>query len=288
MRATAPRLAVIGDVALDYSIELDPAGGADEKQLPLSTSRTLGGTAANTAATMHALGMDVSLYANVGDDILGPWIVEAIRRQGIDTSHVRVRSGDSSVATIIRVGDRRTVIVDPGVAVEVPDFDYIDLDACHSIYVSYSPQSVSWLVDHGLGKRVIVGLEAWMLKEQTFRKSLDQCQLVIANQAAFEAASDLGQLPRIPVICTRGPLGASVHQLGQVTVRIPAYKVEVADATGAGDCFAGALLSYLTTGIGLIDATRMAVVAAALSTRSIGAQGFIPTRKEIERHHRAS
>ena len=48
--------------------------------------------------------------------------------------------------------------------------------------------------------------------------------------------------------------------------------VAAVDATGAGDCFAGALCHYLQTGLELAAAVRLAVAAAALSTRALGAQ----------------
>ena len=43
------------------------------------------------------------------------------------------------------------------------------------------------------------------------------------------------------------------------------------DATGAGDCYAGALLARLSAGDALADAARAANVAAALSTLGYGA-----------------
>ncbi len=58
---------------------------------------------------------------------------------------------------------------------------------------------------------------------------------------------------------------------------IPAHPVTPVDATGAGDCFAGAFLARHLAGDSLIDATRYANTAAALSTTGFGAVAPIPT-----------
>jgi 2-dehydro-3-deoxygluconokinase len=58
--------------------------------------------------------------------------------------------------------------------------------------------------------------------------------------------------------------------------RIPAYKVEALDATGAGDCFAGNFLARLLAGDAPLEAARYANAAAALSTTGYGAVAPLP------------
>lgn len=58
--------------------------------------------------------------------------------------------------------------------------------------------------------------------------------------------------------------------------RVPSFKVEAVDATGAGDTFDGALLARLLAGDAPDVAARYANVAAALSTTGYGAVTAIP------------
>ena len=58
--------------------------------------------------------------------------------------------------------------------------------------------------------------------------------------------------------------------------------VQAVDATGAGDCFAGACLYRLAMGDDLPAAARFANVAAALSTRGYGAVAPLPTAAAVE------
>jgi ribokinase len=60
--------------------------------------------------------------------------------------------------------------------------------------------------------------------------------------------------------------------------------VTVVDSTGAGDTFVGALAAELARGADVLSASRMAVVAASLSTQSLGATAGMPHRDEVVRH----
>jgi ribokinase len=60
--------------------------------------------------------------------------------------------------------------------------------------------------------------------------------------------------------------------------------VTVVDSTGAGDTFVGALAAELARGDDVLTAARTAVVAASLSTQSLGAVSGMPRRDEVVRH----
>jgi 2-dehydro-3-deoxygluconokinase len=65
-------------------------------------------------------------------------------------------------------------------------------------------------------------------------------------------------------------------------VHVPGHAVEAVDATGAGDTFDGAFLTRVLAGDDPVEATRHAVVAAALSTKGHGAVAPMPTRDAVE------
>jgi ribokinase len=57
--------------------------------------------------------------------------------------------------------------------------------------------------------------------------------------------------------------------------------VEVVDATGAGDTFAGVFLALWMHGCSLGEAAQHAAIAASLTTTAEGAQGRISTLDDI-------
>ncbi len=85
------------------------------------------------------------------------------------------------------------------------------------------------------------------------------------------------------VVVTLGAAGALVVEEGSAGVAVPAPAVHSVDTTGAGDTFNGALAAGLADGLGLLEAVRHAVAAAALSTTRPGARDGMPTPDELER-----
>jgi 2-dehydro-3-deoxygluconokinase len=84
------------------------------------------------------------------------------------------------------------------------------------------------------------------------------------------------------VVLKLGAQGCMVSEDGEL-LQIPGVPVTPVDATGAGDCFAGACLSQLARGSALADAARVANVAAALSTQGYGAIDPLPHWAEVAR-----
>jgi ribokinase len=62
---------------------------------------------------------------------------------------------------------------------------------------------------------------------------------------------------------------------------IPAFEVELADQTGRGDAFAGALAASCAVGDNLRDAIKFASAAGALACTKFGALEALPTKAEI-------
>eukprot|EP00978_Attheya_sp_CCMP212_P026480 scaffold87167_cov56-Attheya_sp.AAC.9 len=62
---------------------------------------------------------------------------------------------------------------------------------------------------------------------------------------------------------------------------LPCRKDPVVDTIGAGDAFCGALATYLSSGLDLVEASRMACGVASMTVRKQGAQTSYPTASEL-------
>jgi 2-dehydro-3-deoxygluconokinase len=82
------------------------------------------------------------------------------------------------------------------------------------------------------------------------------------------------------VLLKLGKEGVIVATASQRT-RIPGFTVNAVDATGAGDCFGGALVARLSRGDELLVAARYANAAAALTTTGYGAIAPIPHAEQV-------
>ena len=84
------------------------------------------------------------------------------------------------------------------------------------------------------------------------------------------------------VLLKLGGDGVTVSEApGAAPVHLPGHRVEAVDATGAGDCFAGAAVARLAAGDDLLDAARYANAAAALTTTGFGAVAPIPRPQDV-------
>ena len=83
------------------------------------------------------------------------------------------------------------------------------------------------------------------------------------------------------LLVTLGKDGVIYGEADQVR-RIPAFKVEPVDTTGAGDTFNGAFAAALVAGHDQATAVRYGNAAAALSVLKLGAQEGMPYLNEVE------
>ncbi len=123
------------------------------------------------------------------------------------------------------------------------------------------------------------------------------CDLITPNQTEAEeltgiAVATLADAERAgDALIARG-VGAVVITLGErgalyrspsLTLHVPAMNAgPVAETTGAGDAFNGALAVALAEGMGPEDALRFATAAAAISVTRRGTAPSMPSRDEID------
>ena len=122
------------------------------------------------------------------------------------------------------------------------------------------------------------------------RQVLATCDLFLPSVDEIQALTGLDQPDAIidwahaqgarAVVLKLGRGGCRASD-GQTRSSVPGHPVQAVDATGAGDCFAGACLAALAAGAPLAEAARQANLAAALSTQGYGAVGPLPTRAAL-------
>jgi hypothetical protein len=131
-----------------------------------------------------------------------------------------------------------------------------------------NPAPARLLADELLALRPILTPNAGEARELTGRDEPEAAARALADRTGA------------PVLLTLGARGVLLVDGGEPEL-IAAPRVEVADTTGAGDTFNGALAAELAAGRALRDAAAFAVRAASLSTRVAGAREGMPRRAEL-------
>lgn len=140
------------------------------------------------------------------------------------------------------------------------------------VKVSYDTNLRLRLWDLDVARRVI---DATIAECDIALPSLDDSRQLTGLEAPDAIADYYLRLGAPLVALKMGAEGSLIATQGKRT-RVPPFKVEAVDATGAGDTFDGAFLARLLAGDTPETAAHYANVAAALSTTGYGAVTPIP------------
>ena len=238
--------------------------------------RFQGGSPANLAANMARLGSDTSIVACVGNDNLGKYLVERVRETGVDTTHIAISKQEPSSIVVVarsrqtpdfiayRMADR--MIEPQHISDELLSQSAIFHTTCFalsqnpaqktiidaaqraaqiscqlSIDLNYAP--TIW-PDRGEAMHAIA---AYLKNGALAKMSEDDAERLYDRAISpQEAIADLHRMGASVVCFTLGGRGSIIsHENGQKTIEIPAQKIDVVDATGAGDAYwAGFLTAF--------------------------------------------
>ena len=126
-------IATVGDLIDDIVVRL--RGYIDEAaDTPAFIDHRRGGSAANMAVGVAALGLPVRFIGQVGDDPAGEGLVAALRAEGVDTV---VRRGGRSATVVVLVDEdgERTMLTDRGSCSDLANPDPAWLDGVEALHV---------------------------------------------------------------------------------------------------------------------------------------------------------
>lgn len=258
-----------------------------------------GGSAANTAAGIAALGGKVAYFGKVADDKLGRSFRHDIRAQGVAFDNTDLVGGPATARSMILVSPdgERTMNTYLG-ACQHLTVDDIDEARVASAAITYM-EGYLWdrpaakdafrkaaRIAHTAGRRVAITLsdsfwvDRWRdeFKELVSTRTVD---LVFANRAELLALyqtsdfdSALAQIRAdLPLaVVTLSEQGCIVVE-GEASVAVPAHPLSaLVDTTGAGDLFAAGFLYGVARGLPHATSAAIGAVAAAEVISHLGAR----------------
>jgi ribokinase len=286
------RVVVLGDVMVDVVARLSGpvAPGSDS---PARVAFQGGGQAANTAAWLAVAGARVALVGRVGADAAGRDAADDLGPLGVET-RLAVDSQRSTGTCVVLVSPdgERTMFPDAGAngglaAADLPDDLFVAGDHLHVAgYALLRPSSQPAVLTacdraRAAGMTVSVDPSSAALLSDGFLQLVKGVDLVLPNELEAEAltgvsdpAAAAGVLAEsfAEVVVTLGEDGA-LWTDGSGLVRVAAPAVDVVDTTGAGDAFAGGLLSARVRGAGPEEALE---AGCALAARAVTVPGARP------------
>lgn len=270
---------VMGGLNADEIVPVDgpPHAGAHLRAGPSHVRP--GGGGANAGVALRLAGHRVTLWAAVGDDADGRWLIDHCAALGLDTDGLHALPGAITNRPLILVDPdgERTLIARrslPHDAVPAPPLDH-PADAL--LVKTFNPAFTPMMAARAAAGALVVAhappstLAAWPAtvwvtseREQTEAERADPW-----GWAWIRAGEALRWL-----VITRGADGAEALGPGGERVAVPAAPVtRVVDTTGAGDVFAAGLTHGLVMGASIEAALTL---AARWAARAIQADGSLP------------
>lgn len=297
------KLVVLGSVNADHVLQVPSFPRPGETLHGRNYQVIPGGKGANQAVAAARLNADVGFIASVGSDAFGINIIEEFKRDGIETTGVKVIEGRPTGIAMIQVADsgENSICISAEANADLTAESILgDLDAIatadylltqletplcgiqkaaqhakeHNTQVILNPAPACELSDKLLELVDIITPNETEAEVLTGIAVTDQ-------QTAQLAADKLHQKGIRTVMITLGAKGVWVSENGDGRI-VEGFRVEATDTTAAGDTFNGALVTGLIEGKELQQAIVFAHAAAAISVTRFGAQTSIPSRAEVD------
>lgn len=282
----------VGHASYDLILTVDHHPGEDEKCSASHFAACGGGPAANAAVTVARLGGKAAFAGQLGRDPQGDAHAEELDREGVLTDWIVRRSHPTPLSVILVKPDGKRTVVNHQAQTPPLPAGAVDFSCCRPKAIlldGHEPLISPPLARWARGQGIPTILDAGSVREGT----LELAPRVDYLAASWKFARDftgekdpddaLAVLSRIApcAVITLGEEGL-VWQRGMERGRLPAFSVEAADTTGAGDVFHGAFALGLTRGQDFHSLLTYASAAGALCCRRLGARPSIPTGDEVE------
>lgn len=291
---------VAGEINPDLILtgQVKPEFDQVEKLVDTATL-TIGSSAAIFSCGARRLGLKVAFIGVCGEDTFGRFMLEEMKKRGVDISNVIVRDGQTGLSVILNSGVDRAILTYPGLITALQASDIPDAllrQARHLHVASYFLQKNLQPGLPNLFRRAReLGLttsldtnydpsEKWfgfdeLLSVTNVFLPNEKEAVSLSRKADIDAAVDRlrRKVETLAIkLGAEGALGITAAQ----KVRVASIPVKVVDTVGAGDSFdAGFLYGYLHKWE-LAKALRLACVCGALSTQKEGGTQAQPALEE--------
>lgn len=285
-----------GQSSLDHVCLVEGLPQFAGKDRIVDYTRLPGGQVATALLACAKLGLQCAYLGSVGDDDAAERVLDPLRRAGVDVSHVRVVTGAPTQLAVIlldRASGERTVLWyrDERLALRLQDLSRSSVESARAVHLDGGDPEVGvWVskVAREFGIPVVLDADtpvpgtAELLAHVDFPiVSHTFAETFFGTRDPREALRGLASYGARMGVITLGEVGA-LARIGDQEIESPAYRVPVADTTGAGDVFHAAFAFALLEGFDAEGCLRAANAAAGMNCRAVGAQGGLATRAELE------
>lgn len=265
------------------------------------------GNAANAAVSFARMGIHSGLVSNVGSDVFGRDIINALEKERVDTRFVRINKDKiSNYHYVLWYKEERTILIKHEeynyqwprfTAADIPKWIYFSSISKNALE-KYHDMVTDWLIEN---PEVKLAFQPGTFQLEAGTEELKELYghtevLVLNREEAVQVSGgnhdDIHDLmdrlhshgPKI-VCITDGPAGAYASD-GQNRYKMPPYPDPAPpfERTGAGDAFASTFVAALIKGNTIEGALQWAPINSMNVVQNTGAQKGLLNEEEIEKY----
>lgn len=285
-------IVVIGSCNIDLTVLSDKRPVAGETVLGNGLNIAPGGKGANQSVAAAKLGANVTMVGCIGNDAYGQMVLENLHRWNINTdylvtlddvntgtAHITLAEGDNSIIVLLGANARVDESIVDGAwdAISKADLVMVQNEIPLKTIGYITKKCAAAGVKVLLNPAPAADLEAEWLTQATY---ITPNEHELAALYPVNNTDDIIKANAGKIIVTLGSEGVAFGKDGDIH-KVPSFKVQPVDTTGAGDTFNGGFATAIVNGKSIEEAIRYGNAAAALSILKLGAQEGMPTAEEV-------
>lgn len=252
------------------------------------------GTAGGAAVPCARLGLRTLAVGAVGDDEKADWLLDALRKEGIDVSAMQRLHGVQSSATILPIrpdgsrpalharGAAARLRIDAQTQARALQGGIVHFGGVGSLAQMDGAPTLDFLkaareagcvttLDLIMARPEALALvEPLMPYVDFFLPSIEETQAMVGTDDADACARFFIDRGAGACAISLGAEGSLVTTREGRAFRVPAFDVAVRDTSGCGDAYSGGFIAGLARGWDLRDCARLATATAAIVATGLG------------------
>jgi len=301
------KVVVVGSLSMDLVLTVPRLPKVGETLQGQTFNTFVGGKGNNQALAAARLGARVAMLGQVGNDEYGKIVLDNLKQNNVDTTHMLIDKNIGTGIANIWVGpdgSNSIIIIANSNGTLSPKHveqcqTMLDNSKVLLLQLEIPMETVIAAARAGKarGLTVVLNPAPAPADGQLSSELLQLVDVFVPNEteaqlltgilpqdqaSAINCAQALIAMGPKAVILTLGERGAMVLQKDGKAEFISSHKVKVVDSTAAGDAFVGALGAKLAEGVSLAEAVRYGCAAGALACTVSGAAPSLPTAAALE------
>ena len=302
MMSSKAGVVVVGELNIDLVLWKVPMPVYEQEKLAEDMRFTMGSSSAITAHNLSMLGTPVGFIGKAGSDIFGDFMIDGLRRGGVDTAPViRDRALKTGATIILANPPQKALLTYMGAMADLRlediDWDYVS-QARHlhlgcfflqtgirkdvgKLFAKAKELGLSTSLDTNWDPDDVWGddLQEALAHTDIFLPNDDEAKRIAGSDDLEDAIATLEK--RVPVLAVKQGCGGATLCAGGKRYHDPGFRVTAVETTGAGDSFNAGFLHRCLSGAEWADCLRWGNACGALAVTALGGTGAYLDRQTV-------